>query len=333
MASYGSGLFAVHTSFRIALVGLALALPVGGGAADPPAAVAAAANAPQEILLETSDGVPIAAWYYPLPKDAASIATVILVHDLDGSHRTVEPLAKALQAAGCAVVAPDLRGHGKSVMKSALAGAAGEGQSKALRKGDFEAMAASVGGRVRDQADMRGDLECVFEWIRQQAAKNDLQMEPLVVVGSGVGGTLAARWAAADAAWPPLPTRPQGRQVDGVVLVSPAFTSKGFTIQPALSPDLIGRAPPVLLLAGEDDRDSAKIFDQIKKNRPRGAFDGRKAAPAGADGNDSPTLFLLQLPVKRSGDALASYRSADPRQGDTATMITGFLTKVVKASP
>ncbi|NBW88060.1 MAG: hypothetical protein EBR23_14840, partial [Planctomycetia bacterium] len=83
-------------------------------AADPVPAAAGKENAPQELLLETSDGVAIAAWYYPLPKDAASLGTVILIHDIDGSHRTVEPLAKALQAAGCAVVAPDLRGHGAS---------------------------------------------------------------------------------------------------------------------------------------------------------------------------------------------------------------------------
>jgi|694.fasta_scaffold98028_2 alpha-beta hydrolase superfamily lysophospholipase len=312
----------------------ALLLPAClAAAADPLPAAAGKENAPQELLLEASDGATIAAWYYPLPKDAASLGTVILIHDIDGSHRTVEPLAKALQAAGCAVVAPDLRGHGASVMKAGPTGPAPESQAKSLRKTDFEIMAAATGGSVREQADVRGDLECVYEWIRQQAAKEKLQMKPLVVVGAGAGATVAARWAAADAAWPPIASGPQGRQVGGVVLIGPAFVSKGFSIQPALSQELLGRSPPVLVLSGSDDRDAVRIFDQIKRHRPREAFDERKGAAANGEAADKPTLFLLKVPVNRSGDALACYRSTDPKNPhDAASRIIGFMTKVLNVA-
>ena len=336
MAWYAVRLAGVRAPFRVGAVWLATALlpACPAAAADPVPAAAAKENAAQELLLETSDGVSIAAWYYPLPKDAASLGTVILIHDLDGSHRTVEPLAKALQAAGCSVVAPDLRGHGASVMKLGPAGPGPEGQAKSLRKADFEIMAATAGGTVREQADVRGDVECVYDWIRQQAARDKLQMKPLVVVGSGTGATVAARWAAADAAWPPIASGPQGRQVGGVVLIGPAFVSKGFSIQPALSQELLGRSPPVLVLSGSDDRDAARIFDQIKRHRPRETFDERKGATANGEAAEKPTLFLLKVPVNRSGDPLACYRSTDPKNPhDAASRITGFLSKVVNAAP
>ena len=92
-----------------------------GPALSQPAAAPAATPAttdplePARIknLDPTTDGVEIAAWHYPAPESAPPVATVILIHDLGGSHRTVEPLAKSLQAAGCTVVVPDLRGHGE----------------------------------------------------------------------------------------------------------------------------------------------------------------------------------------------------------------------------
>ena len=64
--------------------------------------------------LETSDGVPLELAYYP-PKGKA-LATVILVHDIDGSEKTLplRRLAFGLQENGCAVVVPNLRGHGGS---------------------------------------------------------------------------------------------------------------------------------------------------------------------------------------------------------------------------
>ena len=70
-----------------------------GATADKPAK-------PEEVVLNTTDGLELHAWYYPakLEEDGAPTATVILLHDLEGSHRSLEPLAQALQAAGCDVV-------------------------------------------------------------------------------------------------------------------------------------------------------------------------------------------------------------------------------------
>ena len=73
---------------------------------------------PQNVTLRaTVDGVPLAATFYPTPleKEAAKEAVpVILLHQFKGSRADYNGLALALQKAGCAVLVPDLRGHGHS---------------------------------------------------------------------------------------------------------------------------------------------------------------------------------------------------------------------------
>ena len=301
----------------------------------PPAAPAAAAaksarkDTVTEVNLEASDGTPIAAWHYAIPADAPAAGIVILLHDLGGSHRTVEPLARSLQAAGCVVVAPDLRGHGAS--KLAALPASQEDQSKLLRKGDFEMMAAARGGSVREQSVIRGDVECVRDWIVREMKQERMPKAPLFVVGSGLGAAVAMHWAAADAAWPDLASGPQGREVAGIVMISPAFATKGFSLTPALGSEAVRRTIPVLVLAGADDRDAIKVFEQMKRQRPKEWYDGRR--PPGSEKDASPakaadaSLLLLSHPSDRSGDALASSKSSDKggRAADPAAVIPGFI--------
>jgi dienelactone hydrolase len=304
----------------------------GAAPAPPSPAKAAVKDTTEEFNVETSDGASITAWYYPLPEDASPLGIVILLHDLGGSHQSVEPLARSLQAAGCAVVAPDLRGHGES--KLASLPSAQDDQTKLLKRGDFEMMAASGGGRVRDQSGMRGDVECVRNWIVRETAKGNVPKAPLFVVGSGVGASVAAHWTAADASWPEIASGPQGGEVAGLVLISPTFAAKGFSLAPALATDAVRRTIPVLVIAGSNDRDATKVFDQMKRLRPREWYDTRR--PPGDEKDSSPakaieaSLMLFVHPASRSGDALATARSADRggRAADPATVIPGFI-KVV----
>lgn len=327
-ASVGLVLAAVMSSVRLVNAQSSAAPPTAGSAAKP------AQDTPERLQLETSDGVEVAAWHYPLPENAAPLGTVILLHDLGGSHRTVEPLAKSLQAAGCTVVAPDLRGHGQSLLKSLPA--SDSDQAKMLKKPDFEMIAASSGGRMRDQSGLRGDVECVRNWIHQQVAAGRLVEAPLFVVGSGLGASLAASWTAADSLWPDIASGPQGREVAGLVMISPAFAIKGYSLGPSLASEALKRSVPVLVIAAADDRDAIKVFDQMKRQRPREWFDGRHPNTAGDDADKkdaSPaaaadaTLLLLVSQPGRRGDALASLRSTDQRAraGDPAALIPGFI--------
>lgn len=317
----------------------ALASPAWSTLAQSPAAPATRATkeAVERFQVETSDGATVTAWLYPLPDDASPLAIVMLLHDLGGSHRTVEPLAKALQSAGCVVVAPDLRGHGDSTI-SGLPGAPTD-QPKLLKKTDFEMMAASRGGSVRTQSGLRGDLECIRNWIKKEAAAGHVKEAPLVVVGSGAGAAVAAHWTAADSLWPEIASGPQGREVAGLVLIAPTFAVRGFSIAPAFTADALRRTLPTLVIAGAGDRDAIKVFEQAKKHRPKEWFDSRH--PVGDEKNPSPvgaaeaSLILLSHPAERTGDALATTRSADQRGRafDPSAVIPGFIKVAAAATP
>jgi pimeloyl-ACP methyl ester carboxylesterase len=320
------------------LATLALALASSAAwAADPaadPAAGEKAAEAPKEpetLTLRTSDGVEIAASFYPIADDADPLATVILLHDLGGSRETVAPLAKALQAGGCSVVVPDLRGHGKSPIPE-LTRAAGDGDQAALLKTvHFLAMTATAGGRVREQASIRGDIEATFQWIQKnQSSRSSLNVDKLYLVGSGLGASLAAGWTVNDAAWPPIATGAQGGKVCGLVMVDPALVTRGLSIGKLLATEPIKTGIPIMIIAGGNDRDSAKVFDQLKRMRPSGWFDSR-LFDAETRRNTSPakdttaSLMFLKLGGRLERDKLASARSTNPRQQDPAGLILAFI--------
>lgn len=315
----------------VALMGLLLVQPAlpARGADAPAAAKEAGSAAPESLDLQTSDGVELSAWYYAVAEDEKPRGTVILVHDLEGSHTSVEPLAKGLQALGYAVVAPDLRGHGASTSRATGAGESLD--AKALRKNDLLAIAASAGGRVREQASMRGDLEAVRGWIKRKSDAGELDIGKLCVVGCGAGGTLATLWTMADYAWPPTTSGAQGRQVRGLALVSPAWTVKGLSLQPALKADAVRREVPMLIVSGKNDRDALRLVDQYKGLRPKEWFiqqPGKK--PETADGLQSPTratLFSVQLDTTLSADKLAADRTAN-----AASVIATFLGIVLEKS-
>lgn len=283
----------------------------------------------ERLSLTTTDGVALAAWYYPVAGEAAPKATVIVIHELEGSHETVEPLARGLQAAGYAVVAPDLRGHGASTSIVLPGGRSSDLDAKSLRRPDLLAIAASSGGRIRAQALARGDLETVFRWIEEQADAGVLSADRVCVVGCGEGGTLAALWTAADAAWPPTTRGPQGGHVKAVVLISPVISAKGgVSMLPALRTDLFRRSLPILLLAGSSDRDAKKLTDQLKGLRPKEwIVQGPGQQKDQADGVEKAadaSIFSMYADSPLSGDKLASDAAAK-----VPTIVAGFLDLVL----
>lgn len=295
---------------------VALLLAATAVVASIPSAVAQEAALPpaQEQALETSDGVRFAAWHYPVPPESQAVATVILIHDLGGSHKTVGDLARSLQKSGCAVVAPDLRGHGSSSSRAGD-GAAARGEQgespQLLRKSDFEAMAASS-GRVRDDpaSSNRGEIEAVRAWIKRQADAGKLDIDSLCVVGCGLGATVAAMWTAADWNWPPTTGGPQGQQVRALVLVSPAMSKRGLSMTAPLASEPLRFSVPVMVLAGSGDREAARVFDRFKLSRPKEWFQQRDGQqPETAKDLQAPadaTAFFIQCNTTLSGDKLAT---------------------------
>ena len=299
---------AIVCALSVAVLGLTAG---SARAAEPAAAVDSAG---EELRLETSDGLRIAAWYYKVPADTKPQAVVMLVHDLEGSHTTVEPLARSLQRAGYAVVAPDLRAHGASEGRAAGAARAEAVEPRMLKKVDLEAIAAASGGRLRDQSAFRGELEAVRNWIKSRSDAGELDIDRLCVVGCGLGGTLSALWTAADWNWPPTTTGPQGRQVRALALVSPVWASKGVSLSVPLTSEAIRQQVPVMVIAGKADRDAPRLFDQFKRFRPEAWFQVRpgkppEKAPGLADAAEG-TAFFIQIDTSLTADKLASDPAA-----------------------
>lgn len=304
---------------RATVPGLALAALLAAGVAAAPGPVrgqdAATAAEPavepavERLDLETSDGVRIAAWHYPVPAGAKSVATVILVHDLEGSHNTLDHLARSLQRAGCTVVAPDLRSHGAS-------GARGDGgpnakadpDSRLLKKGDLETIAAAAGGRLREQSAVRGDIEAVRTWIKRHSDGTAIDIDRLCVVGSGLGATLASMWTVADWNWQPTTTGPQGQQVRALVLVSPVWATKGVSMTGPLTTEPFKKAVPIMVFSGSKDKDSVRLFDQLKRLRPREWLEQRAGQPPAkapqVEQLADASVFLVQFDTSLTADKL-----------------------------
>lgn len=310
-------------------------------AAAPAPAEATSPAAAERLKLATSDGMSVAAWFYaPVRAEADKgeetepAPVVILLHDLGGSHKSVQQLAQELQTQGIAVVSPDLRGHGETAATDDPT----KLEPQSLRKPDFDCMVMAGGGQVRTEASRRGEVETVRNWIRQHAVKHALDADRLVVVGSGVGAAVAAQWTVLDAKWPPLASGPQGGEVRGLVFVSPAWTTRGFTIGPALTANPVRKDLPILVIAGGRDADAVKVYDQLKRQRPEAIRSEKRAGQATAVTADprteeqqrrspdvSPSLYLRQFDADITGDRLASVVPKERAGSHPAAIIAAFV--------
>lgn len=159
-------------------------------------------NAPDGIDIELTahDGLALHLTHFPVD---APRGVVVLLHGLCEHGRRHLPAVRAINAAGWSVVAPDLRGHGRS--------------------------GGQRGGLQRDD-DMLHDLAAVLD--------HTATLYPgltRVVFGHSTGGAVASRFVAELAAG----VRPReravwSRTVDGLILTSPALQASIGMIQKAL---------------------------------------------------------------------------------------------------
>lgn len=226
-----------------ALAALAWALPAGGLAQapqnPPPAASSAtAANAgtkPEDVKFKTGDGVNLVATYYASSagKDAVP---VILLHGFKGNRGEFKDLAVFLQSMGCAVLVPDLRGHGDSTQS--------DNSSRALnpdlfRKDQFEAMFGPD-----------GDLEKCKTFLIEKNNQGECNIDKLCVIGAQLGASVGLNWAVTDWSWPVLLTGKQGQDVKALVLITPEMSSKGLTPRMALKNEDVRSKLSIMIIVG-----------------------------------------------------------------------------------
>jgi len=114
----------------------------------------------KDITLTTSDGVQLAARFYAPENPNADTAVLILLHEAYRDSSSWEGFHTTALENGYAVIALDLRGHGRS-------------------EGDL----------VFDES-MDRDIDAVLEWI---SASPDLNGDRIIIAGASVGANLALR--------------------------------------------------------------------------------------------------------------------------------------------
>jgi pimeloyl-ACP methyl ester carboxylesterase len=267
---------------------------------------------PEAVLLETED--PTGKWMihctYYAPKegvrDGKITPPVIMLHGWGGQASEYSFLAVGLQIYGFAVIAPDLRGHGRSTTRKLI-----DGTIETVKFEDLKPL--EIEGMVRD-------VESVKKYLRRRHNKGELNLDQLCVMGADVGSIIALNWAMMD--WNATPTTwgRQGQDVKALILLSPDMTFKRINATDALKHPAISRQLSILIAAGENDRDSfreatqiykrlenlrpnlVKDPDQLKKVTAPTALKGTKLLGRELPVNREILGFLIQRLVQRASD-------------------------------
>ena len=232
-----------------------LARAGAGAAPQRPAPKAAKPKIPpaEEITgreLVTGDGVALSATFYPGTKGRESVP-VILLHMWKGSRKDYAELAHLLQQNGHAVLVPDLRGHGDS-KRWTVGARSGEVDVSRLTADHLRAM-------------VQRDMETLKAFLMKKNNAGELNIEKLCVVGAEMGASVALDWARHDWSWPPLVGKKQGQDVKALVLISPQWAFRGFSLKPAMNHPAVRSRLSVMLLVGGDDPKAASEVRQMER--------------------------------------------------------------------
>lgn len=121
------------------------------------------------------------------------------------------------------------------------------------------------------------DLEKAKNFLKEENDEEKLNLNALVVIGVGEGCVMAAHWAASDWNWPTVGRIKQGRDVKGLIFISPTKQAKGVPIDPIFSGRSVLLRLPIMVVSGADSpsaEDAERIARRIeasKKKSQRGS--------------------------------------------------------------
>lgn len=261
--------------------------------------------------LLTQDGVQLVATFYPAAESKGKDAVpVILLHTRKGSRADFESLAPMLQREGCAVLVPDLRGHGDSTRVV--------GSTRTLL--DANRLSPDQFGRM-----VRFDMETLKAFLMKQNNEEKLNIEKLTIVGAEMGAAVALEWARMDWSWPVLGGgRKQGQDVKALVLISPDWAVPGLSIQNALEHPAIRSGLSVLIVAGGEDSKAAADAKRLHK-----LLEAARPKASGPQQN----LFLGLAPTKLQGTKLLGVRELKIGKMTPQQVIGAFIQLRVASQP
>jgi len=305
--------FVIHlAAFLVAVTILSIVQPHAGAQAPAtgkgPAAAARKLPPPQNVGLKpTTDGVQLAATFYPSPlekEQTKEAVPVILLHQFEGSRADYDSLALELQKLNCAVLVPDLRGHGQSTKRVMSDGKEKTIDPALMNKQDFEAM-------------VQNDLEACKSFLMEKNNTKQLNIDKLCVVGAEMGAALAVNWADRDWSWPVLTTGKQGQDVKALVLLSPTWSFKGLPITPAATNrDFTGKLSWMVVVGDQGFKEPGEA-KRLKQALEHSVLAN---APAG-----SPKLDYLEMKTSLQGTKLLGI-------GNLASEIAKFIDQQVGKS-
>lgn len=187
-----------------------------------------AADVPEELSLTTSDGIQLAATFYPV--GAASPPGLVLAHMQGTDRRSWDVFARRAQGVGYACIAFDLRGHGES--------------------GLIGPTARSY--RTFTAEDWRG-VYADIDAARQALLDRGVNARNLVLMGASLSASLVLEYAVKHS------------DIPAVIMISPLLDYKGIKADDALT--ALGERP-VLLMSAEGDSYSATTCTTLKRMAP-----------------------------------------------------------------
>lgn len=251
----------------------------------PPAKKGPKLPAPQDVTLETKDGMSIKATYYGGTMKKETVP-VVLVHGFEGQRGDFHQFALYLQSQGHAALAPDLRGHGQSKIRNGVPITV---NTDKMTRPDLESMVL--------------DLEACKKFLLDKNNAGELNIELLTIVGAEFGATVAVRWAAADWAVRDLPSYKQGKDVKALVLLSPQPPFKAVSMREALTFPPIQSMVSMMIVAGSQDSKSnaeaKKMHNALEHHHPKLPEDP-------VERKKVQSLYLVQPQTSVSGTKLLS---------------------------
>jgi len=252
--------------------------------------------------------------YFPGNRGTESIP-VVLLHDLNGSRRAFDPLAKKLQSHGCAVVVPEMWPKAARSRLPDLTDGDESARRARVPYGPFFALGFA-------------QLEAITTFLVDEHNSGALNVSLLCLVADGRTGVVATDWTAYWARDPPVDRIFDENVFDirAVVALSPSMLRghRGPYLLPRT--DTLSYIPTMLVVGAqsEDSLRAAKIVHASLK-RPYHRPNGRPTeASSSSNESANPNLSLLSVASSKQGTALVSEHPTAAQQ------VVDFIDKSVE---